>query len=306
MPQNFPEVWLGRVVQNLNNADNAEFLNGIEEIPVDVTQINQGTVTEKNKIYVPTTDFEVDVLVNNTSYPIALQEYDDDTIEINLDKYQTKVVTLPDDDVLGASYDKIDQSTRAATRSILVNKYKRAIHALAPEANDDKTPVLTTSGEDDGSGRKMLTYDDLVKFKRACDKAGFNQGERRLILCDDHWNDLLMDRKRFGNLLVNYSQGSPAPIIAGFNIYRYDNMPVYDTSALTKEAVGATDGDGKYAASVAFVKEGVAKKTGLTKQYYVPASSNTTGQANELAYRHYFIAVPYKKERIGAIVSQAV
>ncbi|HUH25332.1 MAG TPA: hypothetical protein VLY87_01780, partial [Flavobacterium sp.] len=94
MPQNFPEIWLDRVIHNLTNADEATFLEGIPEIDADVTQINEGTATEQNKIYVPTTEFEVEVLVNNNSYPIPFQEYEDGTVEITLDKYQTKVVTL--------------------------------------------------------------------------------------------------------------------------------------------------------------------------------------------------------------------
>lgn len=48
---------------------------------------------------------------------------------------------------------------------------------------------------------------------------------------------------------------------------------------------------------------GVAKKTGNTRQYYVPAHANPTRQSNDLAYRHYFMALPFREEKIGAIVS---
>lgn len=71
MPKNFPEAWLNRVIQNLNNADQATFLEGIPEINAEINVINPGTATEKNKIYVPTTEFAVDILINNNSYPIS-------------------------------------------------------------------------------------------------------------------------------------------------------------------------------------------------------------------------------------------
>ncbi len=305
MPQNFPEVWLGRVIQNLDNSDQASFLDGVPEIAVDVTQINQGQLSEKNKIYVPSTEFEVDVLINNTTYPIPVQVYDDGTIEITLDKLQTKVVTLSDDQIIGASYDKIDLVTKSLVRAVLSNKFKKAIHSIAPQTNTADTPVIAATGGADGltdpSGRKRLTYEDLVAFKQACDKAGWEAEGRRLVLCSDHWNDLLLDRKNFGNQLVDYAKGKPAPFIADFELHKYPVMPVYDNTG-AKKPFGAVPVATDKTASVGFVKTRIAKKTGLTKQYFTPAKTNPKGQTNDLAYRHYFVVVPYQNKHIGAII----
>lgn len=302
MPANFPEVWLDRVRQNLDNSDQATFLEGIPELAVDVTQINEGTASEKNKIYVPTTEFEVDVLINNNTYPIPVQEYDDDSIEITLDKYQTKVITLSDDAIIGASYDKIDVVTRSGKRAIVTNKYKKAIHSIAPLAHTADTPVIEATGGPDGltdaDGRPRLTYEDLVAAKEAT--KGF--GDKRLVLHESHWNDLLLDRKNFGNQLVDYAKGKPAPLIASFEIHKYDgDMPIY-TAAKAKKPFGAIVEAGDKVASVIFVKEAIAKKTGLTKQYFAKAENNPKTQTNDLSYRHYFVATPYENKKIGAII----
>lgn len=301
MPANFPEVWLDRVIQTLNNADEATFLQGIPEINADVHQINEGESTEKNIIYVPTTDFEVDVLVNNNSYPIPFQEYTDDTVQIELDKYQTKVVTVKDDDKMGASYDKIDVVTKSSTRSITVDKYQRAIHSIAPLKDTTKTPVIEATGGIDATtidGRKILVYEDLVEAKRRC--KGF--GQCRLVLNDDHWNDLLLDRKNFGNQLVDYAKGKPNPIIAGFEVHKYEgDMPVFDVNKV-KKPYGVVQSATDRVASVIFVKEAIGKKTGNTKQYFVESKNNPTRQSNDLAYRHYYVAVPYRAEKIAAII----
>lgn len=302
MPENFPEVWLDRVIQNLDNSDKATFLEGVSELAVDVNQINEGQASEKNIIYVPTTEFEVDVLINNNTYPIPFQEYDDDTIQITLDKYQTKVITVKDDDTIGASYDKIDVVTKSGTRAIVTNKYKKAIHSIAPLADTADTPVIAaTGGPDnlaDASGRPRLTYEDLVAAKEAT--KGF--GDKRLVLNETHWNDLLLDRKNFGNQLVDYAKGKPAPMIASFEIHKYEgDMPIY-TAALAKKPFGAIMEAGDKVASVIFVKERIAKKTGLTKQYYASAKINPTRQSNDLSYRHYFVAVPYQNKKIAAII----
>ncbi len=303
MPQNFPEIWLGRIIQNLDKSDEGTFLNGVDEIAADVTQINAGSQSELNKIYVPNTEFEVDVLINNNTYPIPVQEYADGTIEITLDKFQTKVTTLNDDDVIGASYDKIDVVQKSHTRSILSNRYKKAIHAIAPAQNTATAPVfLATGGVDgltDSTGRFRLTYDDLVSFKQKWEDAGNDGGV--LVLNNAHWNDLLMDRKNFGDQLVNYKAGTPSPVILGFEIRTYAKMPRYSATNV-KKAYGSINETTDKVASVAFMKEGIAKKTGLTKQYYVDSKSNPTGQANQLAYRHYFVVVPYQNRKIGAIL----
>ena len=302
MPANFPEVWLDRVIQNLDNSDQATFLEGINEINADVHQINEGTVSEINKIYVPTTDFEVDVLVNNNSYPIPIQEYDDNTIEITLDKYVTKQTPIRDDQTIGASYDIIDVVTRSHTRGISSDKIKRAIHSIAPLAVSSETPVIqATGGKDqltDSTGRKILVYEDLVTAKRKC--KGF--GQCRLVLNDDHWNDLLLDRKNFGNQLVDYAKGKPNPIITGFELHKYEgDMPIY-TSNFKKKPYGAVQGQTDKVASVIFVKEAVGKKTGLTKQYFKPSNSDTETHSNWLNYRHYFILTPYQNKKIAAII----
>lgn len=305
MPANFPEIWLGRVIQNLDKSDIATWLEGIAEIAAQVTQINQGQLSEQNKIYVPSTEFEVDVLINNTTYPLAVQTYADGTIEITLDKYQTKVVTLSDDQIIGASYDKIDIVTKSLIRSLMVNKFKKAIHSIAPAANTVDTPVMVVTGGTDGledaTGRKRLTYEDLVAFKDLCDKGNWDEDGRRLVLKDDHWNDLLLDRKNFGNQLVDYVKGKPNPVIAGFELHRYNAMPLY-TSLGAKKAYGAISEAGDVTASVAFCKEAIAKKTGLTKQYFAKAENNPSTQTNDLSYRHYFVAVPYQNRKIGALV----
>jgi hypothetical protein len=300
MPANFADVWLDRVRNNITNADQAPFLDGIAEMDVDVSQMGEGTITESNVIHVPTSEFAPDILINNTTYPIALQAYTDNEVIIKLDKFQTKVVTLTDDQVMGASYDRIDNATRKTVQKLTSEKFTKAIHAIAPTSNTANTPVIATTGTADATGRLRLVYNDLVNLKNQFDKIKTPLTGRRLVLCADHYNDLLLDRANFGDQLVNYVRGQVAPVIAGFEIYQYEVMPTYTSG--TKKAYGAIPVAGDKTASVAFLVDNIAKKTGTTKQYFTAAKDNPTTQTNQLAYRHYFIAVPFRAEMIGAII----
>jgi hypothetical protein len=303
MAANFPEMWLKRVISNMEQADNAPWLDGIQEIDSNPIELGAGTETEKNIIHVPISTFEPAVLVNNSTYPISTVEYTDDNATITLNKFQTEVTTLSDDQVMGASYNKIDKATQSHTTAITKKKFAMAIHALAPASHSAATPVLSTTG-DAIAGRKRLIYEDVVALKDALDKAGIDAVGRRLVLCTDHWNDLLIDRKNFGDQLVNYKTGDVAPIIAGFKIYSYINNPLYVTAG-TKKTFGVAAAGGDYQASVCFHESNVAKKTGNTKQYFIAAAQNPRNQTNELNYRHYYIVMPFQNKAIGAIRSVA-
>jgi hypothetical protein len=294
MPQNFPEAWLNRVIVNINNsAAIAPWLEGIPELDAPVIEAGSGSAGEINEIHIPTSTFEPDVLINNSTYPIEVQAYDDDNITVRLDKYQTKVTTLTDDQIIGAAYSRIDNATRSHTK---------AIHAMAPASNTTNTPVLLTTGTANSSGRKIFTYDDLVALKDAMDKSGAPMEGRRFVPSYEHYNDLLLDRKNFGDQLVNYKAGQLAPTIAGFQIYPAYLLNPYYTGT-TKKPFASAPSAGDKMASVCFVETNVAKKSGMTKQYFTEAKNNPRTQANEINYRHYFITMPMLNKHIGTMIS---
>lgn len=302
---NFPEMWLARVEQRVSENTIAPWLDGIEELGGEMHLVGEGTVTEKCVIYLATTDFEPDVLVNNTTYPLDVQEYEDGTLSFTLDKYQPKVVALGDDEIMGASYSKIDAATKGIINAILKSKYGRAIHSLAPNAETGTTPVLLTTGETTASGRKRLTYDDLVEFRRAIVGEDGAVGAR-VVLSTDHETDILLDRKNFADKLLNHAKGQTAPEIAGLEIYTYGNNPYFNVETKEKKAYGSVPIAGDQRATVGFKVSGVAKKTGVTKQYFCPATLNPRTQSNELGYRHYFMTTPKQNRDYGALISDLV
>ncbi|NDW10945.1 hypothetical protein [Dysgonomonas sp. 520] len=302
MARNFPEVWVGRVETNLKTTDEAPWLDGIPEITSPVVVLGEGTDTEKNIINIPTSEFEVEVLINNSTYPIALQDYTDDTAIVALDKYQTKVTTLADDDVMGAAYDKIDSVTKGHVSSITSEKYIKAIHAIAPTADSVNTPVIETGGNDDGDGRKMITRREIIKLKKKFDQMQCPANGRRLVLCADHVQDLLNSDQKFADQYYNYVSGKISNLY-GFQVYEYIANPYFNPTTKQKVSFGAVPAADDYQASVAFYAPNIGKKTGKTKQYYSDAKTDPENQTNKINYRHYFIAIPKRAKYIGAIIS---
>lgn len=71
------------------------------------------------------------VLVNNTSYPLEIEELEDGDKAVTLDKYQTKPTRITDDELYSLSYDKKATVIERHKEAISEKKYSRAIHAIA-------------------------------------------------------------------------------------------------------------------------------------------------------------------------------
>jgi hypothetical protein len=305
MPANFPEVWVKTVSKLLTSTDQAPWLDGIAELDVDVTEMAAGSASEFNVIHIPIDTLNPNVLINNTAYPLPVVPYADGEALVTLDKYQPEVISLTDDQIVGASTDRIARATSRLVTNILIKKYSKAAHAMAPTSDTPATPVIIATGPVVTSqytgNRNRLIYDDLVTLKQRLDRAEVPMVGRRLVLASDHYNDLLLDRQNFGDIMKDYQKGALTPMVAGFEIYQYAQNPVY-TAAGVKKAFGAVTAATDRQGSFVFLDQVVAKKTGMTKQYFRESKIDPTSQTNLLGYRHYFLCAPMQAKFIGAIV----
>ncbi|WP_164126106.1 phage major capsid protein [Sphingobacterium luzhongxinii] len=295
MAQNFPEAWQGRVKELLSTTHQADFLDGIPELEANVMV---DPITDQNTIHVPLETFTVDTLFNNSTYPIDVQVHSDGTKTINLDKIQTKRTKISEDAALGASYDKIDSATRGHVKSINRDKFKKAIHALAPSADSAKTPLIALpaayTAED--------VYKAIIALKGKFDDMEVPEEGRRLVLSSDHANALLTSKEYAAALYADKNSGKIAGTLGGFKVYSYVGNPHFTTAGV-KVAFKAVPGATDKKATVAFYDDNVGKKTGILKQYY--DKPDTANQAHFINYRHYYIVLPIKDEAIGAIYTGA-
>lgn len=286
------EIWTGEMVKRLRSADTATWLDGIPDYSNDA---------ENDVIHLVDVGADPEVLINNSTYPIPVQDLDDADIAIGLDKYQTKVTRIKDDALHGASYDIIGSHVERHSGAITENKFKKAIHAFGPAKQTDSTPVISTSGSNDGTGRKRITLADIIALKAKFDKMEVPNDGRRLVLCSDHINDLLLVDQHFKDQYYNYTSGKIANLY-GFEVHEYVGNPYY-SSAGAKLAFKSTPGATDRQASVAFYTGRMFKCSGSTKFYYRDAATSPETQESTMNYRHYFIALPKKQEAIGAIYS---
>ena len=292
------EVWTGEMVKKMRSGDVATFLDGIS----DYSQY-----AENDVIHLVDIGADPDVLVNNNTYPIDVQELEDGDIAMKLDKFQTTATPVTDDELYAISYETMGSVTERHGSAILENKFAKAIHAMAPSVHSATTPVLETTGDfaegaDAEEGSRIITRANIIRFKDAFDKAQIPLQGRRLVLCTDHVNDLLLQDQKFADQYYNYTTGKIANMY-GFEVFEYVANPVYKAADGKKLAFAGTPGDNDYQASVAFHTKRVFKCTGSTKMYHSAAATDPLNQRNLINFRHYFLVLPKKSDAIGAIRS---
>lgn len=285
----YTEVWTGELVKALRAGLEATWLDGIPD---------QSSIVNNDVIHLVEVGVDPDVLINNTTYPIPLQALEDKDIAIKLDKFQTKVTPITDDELYAISYDKMSRVKESHANALNDSKFQKAAHALAPQKEDTKTPVVASSGADDGTGRKRLVREDIIALKARFDKLKIPTTGRRLVLCSDHVNDLLTLDQKFAEQYYNYTSGKIANMY-GFEVYEFANNPYYSKAGV-KGALGSTDG---YQASFAFYTQRVFKATGSTKMYYSEAATDPQNQRSLINFRHYFICLPKLADAAGVIYS---
>ena len=290
----YTEIWTGETVKALREGLAGSWLDGVPD---------QSSIVNNDVIHLVDVGADPDVLINNKTYPIATQELPDGDIAISLDKFQTKATPITDDELYAISYDKMARVKESHSNAITDAKFRKAAHALCPNKATATTPLLTTTGErDPETGRLRLTPEDLVALKRALDKLKVPTDNRRLVLCTDHANDLLLASQTFREQYNIDRNTGKIGSLYGFTIYTYADCPLYTTAGVKKD-VGATATTGEFQASFAFYTPRVFKATGSTKMYYSEAATDPQNQRSLINFRHYFICLFKKADAGAAIVS---
>lgn len=288
------EIWTGELIKSLRGFLDGSWLRGVPD---------ESSVVKNDVIHLVDVGGDPQVLVNNKTYPIEVQELEDGDKSFSLDKFQTKVVPVTDDELYACSYDKVARVKESCANSLNDAKYAKAAHALCANEHTATTPVLKTSGAVDAATKRVkLCMDDIVSLKRALDSLGVPPTQRRLVLCTDHVNDLLESDQSFKEQYnLNRTDGTVGRLY-GFDIFEYGACPTYSTAG-KKNSLGAAPKAGEFQCSFAFYVPRVFKATGSTKMYYSAAETDPQQQRNLISYRHYFICLPKKEDAGGVIYS---
>ena len=288
----YTEIWTAELVKQFNQADNATFLDGI---PDHSDKVNNDV------IHLVDIGGDPKVLINNTTYPLSIADLKDKDIPIKLDLFETEASMIRATTLYALSYNKIKTDLEKHKNAITRGKHDKSIHALAPQENKPETPVVKTTGEPTKDGRRRMQYEDIITLKEDVDEAGIPEGDRRLVLCSNHANDLLKFDKEFRALFANHTTGRITNM-AGFEIYTYLHTP-YFSNVGKKRSFGSIPVAGDTKASVFFYRPRTFRAKGSINMYATEAKKDAINKMNLVSFDHRYIVLPKKLDAMGAIYS---
>lgn len=242
------------------------------------------------------------VLIDNTSYPIATAGRTDNSLPIALNLYETENTKIGYQELTALPYDKEGSVIRQHRETLEEVTAVHGLYNIAPASHTTATPIVSTTGGDNGNTRKRLLSSNIIALKKRFDDYGVPKKGRILVLCSDHISDLLIEDLSFRTRYTNWTEGETPLKLYGFEIFEDHATPVYNDSNV-KKAWGAAAAGTDRNASIAFHVSRTVRAKGDVKMFYSAASTDPANRQSVVGFSIYNLILPKKAEAIGAIVS---
>lgn len=286
------EVWTGELVKALRAGLDGSWLDGIPDM---------SSVVNNDVIHLVDVGADPEVLINNNTYPLEIQELPDGDIAISLDKFETRPTSVTDDELYAVSFDKMKRVRDSHSDAMTEKKLIKAAHALCASSNTASTPIIVTTGDvDPNTGRKKLTKADLLAAKAAMDKLKVPADNRRLVLSPEHVIDILGWSEEFQKQYSLDNVNGKVGRLFGFDIYEFVGTPYYTADGV-KKSIGANISAGEFQCSFAFYTKRIFKATGSIQMYFSEASKDPIYHRNLIDFLQRFVVLP-KKADAGVVI----
>lgn len=284
------EVWVKQLLKNYYT--DSSFLKYTKDF---------SALVENDAINIAEAGVDPTVLINNTTYPIAVSQRVDSNNRIELDLFETENTLVRNPEAIEYSYDQVESVIMGHRNTLRSTTAQKAAHAFAPAEDTTETPVIVTTGEASADGtRKRLKIVDILTMKERFDAFDVPLEDRFLVLHPFHLTDLILEDTKAFKDITDIVNGMPKRF-AGFNILQFSKPAIYDFSTMQKKSYGAIAGANDTFCSFAYYKEEVMKADGLVKMYKRDDDPEERGTI--VGFDKRFIAVPIRNKAIGAIVS---
>ncbi len=250
--------------------------------------------------------------VNNTDAFVA-KKMDGKKIFVEFEKYDTEPTSVDDAEIRAIGYDKRNEVRKKHAESFKLGIRDHVLWKLAPSVSDNADmPVMRTTGADDGTGRKRLTFADLVKYLEKVKALNLpNENEFYMVLCPEHSTDLILDRDSaayFADKSIFFDmQTGKVKSVMGFKFFENNAVLAYDNAG-NKKAKGAALISTDRRASLFFYAPNTFYHIEKVKILYKPETTDTKSAdpTSEFRTQTYGIVDRIEDIGVGALVSGIV
>lgn len=239
------------------------------------------------------------VLINNTVYPMLSSGRDDEKVVVSLNKYSTENKEVTQDELYAIAYDKEGDINMELKDELEIKVTEHALYSISPLQNSGTTPVIETTGELDGT-RRRLCKKDVIRFKGKLDSASVPKAGRIWVMSSMHANDLLTEDAVFEKGYMNRIDGSIAMNYYGFKIYEEVYTPTYHQTTKVRLAFDSVSAG--RTSSIVFHKLAVVKAKGTVERFARDKKADPENRKSVVGYDLYFGCFAIQDQGQGAII----
>lgn len=250
--------------------------------------------------------------VNNSENFVA-KKMNTKKVFVEWEKFDTDPTEVDDAEVRNIAFDKRNEVRLKHSEAFIMGIRDHVMWKLAPaDSSSANMPVIRTTGDNDGNGRKRLTFSDLVKYLETVKKLNLpDESQFYVILCPEHVTDLLLDynsAKLFADKSIFFeAESGKVRSILGFKFFENNAALAYDNTG-AKKAKGAVVGATDRYASLFYYAPNTVYHIEKVKVLYKPETTDTESADPKSVFRTQTYGLVDRIEDIGvgAIVSGIV
>jgi len=260
---------------------------------------DMSALVEYNKIHLAEAGANPEVLIDNTSYPIATSQRTDVALELALKTLDTTSTIVRNLEAMELAYDKMASVVYGHKQQLLKAVTQLSAWNWTPASNGTYTPVIDTSGANSTTTSfKKIKFEDILELMVKFNAFDLSDEGRVLVLNPQHQAELMeQDLNLFKNVMATNN-------LFGFKVFTTSATPVFNKSTGAKVAFGAAAAPATDTyCSFAFQKDEVMKAMGTVEMFSQFKSPAEKGDIVNFQMR--FVALPLRAKGIGAIYSAA-
>ena len=283
------QVWVKQLVEKFH--PDTSFLKFMKDFTA---------LVDNDKINIAEAGIDPEVYVNNNTYPLGIEIREDIPHTFELDKFETKNTLVLRSEVIEFSYDQLESVLMGHRKTLRTSTGAKGAHAIAPAGDTPDTPVIPTTGDDNGEGKKRLKVEDVLRLKNRYDALEAPKDGRYLVLHPNHVEYLILhDLKAFKDI-TDFVNGVPKRF-AGFNILEFTRNAKYNKNSLEKVDFSAPVAATDTFSSFSYHRDEVMKADGSVHMYRRDNDPELRGTV--VGFDKRFICMPIRNKALGAIVS---
>lgn len=229
---------------------------------------------------------------------------------VEWDKLDTDLTVVSDKSMRALAFDRESELRRLHNEAFRMGVRDYALRKIAPKANTSGTPILRTTGEDDGTGRKKLKYSDMIKYYSVLEGLNLTDwAQAFMILCAEHRQDLIEDRGNTNNIRDIEIDKNTGELKRFFKLKFFENnSSVKFTAGDAPVSQGAVSQTTHRNGSLFYYAPNIVHHIEAVKVLYKPMIQDTRNPDPQSELRLHCYGLTDKKQEygVGALVSGIV